>query len=556
MPISRKRSASDRPGESLHMSGAKRRHLISANAAPSHSEEEILSQAAEILQARGNLAHPGLLEAIHSVTSTIQQPGEGRRPHLNGSNTGIQRRSHQSELSPQPVADNSHSSATLFSSGQLHSRNLLDLEYGIDEHLPNANEWITVPSQWANPDNLTTTVDLQGATSSSQQSRASDEQLNGSIRVGHLEDNLHGPPTLSANLGNESTAPHLDAFYHTLLHDSANGYQQSYPFSAAAEQYPALQNYIFLEEPARGARASNFPPHEAMHDVVPNANLELSNFGFDSWEDLGSSSDQLVSRSSSSGSLGWEQASLPSGQSSSDRSRSPVQVVLEQLVDLDVPSSGPLRQPGQRPHGRFESETLRQETCSTRKSGACLRCKMQHIRCLPDPEDPGGNCRTCNEFCRQSKQTIHHLPCLRYKLTESTLFRTGQLYVQPDLKWSNRWPAIKMTEITQWADTDLRRIKISQDLCPVPFEVTVRKFVPIKGDSLQRKWTDGKTRKSKDVPPYAIESMASTAIRLKKFVEENADSAISHLLADKDFLLKETYNMAKVFAKTAQVRTI
>lgn len=110
-----------------------------------------------------------------------------------------------------------------------------------------------------------------------------------------------------------------------------------------------------------------------------------------------------------------------------------------------------------------------------------------------------------------------------------------------------------MTEITEWADIETKTIRISQGLCPAAFKVIVRKFVPLEGDSLQRKWTDGKTRKSKDVPPYAIEDMASTAIRLRNFIEENTDPAIEHLLSDKDLLLKETYAMAKQVAITSSV---
>jgi hypothetical protein len=113
-----------------------------------------------------------------------------------------------------------------------------------------------------------------------------------------------------------------------------------------------------------------------------------------------------------------------------------------------------------------------------------------------------------------------------------------------------------MIEITDWADSDLKKIKISQDLCPIAFEVVVRKFIPVKGDSLQRKWTDGKIRKAKDVPPYAIENMAKTAVRMKKFIEENTDSAIDYLLADKEPLLRETYAMAKRYVKTAPVCTL
>ena len=110
-----------------------------------------------------------------------------------------------------------------------------------------------------------------------------------------------------------------------------------------------------------------------------------------------------------------------------------------------------------------------------------------------------------------------------------------------------------MTEITEWATPDLKTIQISLDLCPEPFVVVVRQFVPMEGDILQRKWTDGKTRKFKDVPPYAIQNMEETALRLSRWIKDNLDAAIGHLLSEKEPILRETYSVAKTFAASALV---
>lgn len=110
-----------------------------------------------------------------------------------------------------------------------------------------------------------------------------------------------------------------------------------------------------------------------------------------------------------------------------------------------------------------------------------------------------------------------------------------------------------MTEITEWATADLKTIQISLDLCPEPFVAVVRQFMPMDGDILQRKWTDGKTRKYKDVPPYAIQDMSQTASRLSRWVKDNVEPAIVQFTTDKEPLLKETYNAAKNFAANALV---
>jgi hypothetical protein len=161
---------------------------------------------------------------------------------------------------------------------------------------------------------------------------------------------------------------------------TADSHQSSHGPISAGEPFSPLVQPSLLEEPAREEDFSTlFSP--GMSQTF-NPRTTIPAFDTDSWDDLGSSSNQPPSRDSSSGSLDWEieEVSVPRRQSSSGQSQSSPELVLEQLVDLNVPSSGQLWQSNQRQHGRFESESKRQETCSTRKRGACLRCKMQRLR--------------------------------------------------------------------------------------------------------------------------------------------------------------------------------
>ncbi|KAI9710664.1 MAG: hypothetical protein M1820_002497 [Bogoriella megaspora] len=189
----------------------------------------------------------------------------------------------------------------------------------------------------------------------------------------------------------------------------------------------------------------------------------------------------------------------------------------------------------------------REETSNTRKDTACLRCRMQRIRCHPDPSNPRGTCETCRAV---SKQILHTLPCLRYKLTECTLYRLG---AEPGLEYTFRWPTMRLKDISTWASLETRKIKISQDLCPQPFEMTVRRFVPIKEDKLERTWTDGNVRKSRPVAPYAVVNMTNAAIDLRRYIDSNVMECMDTFLKDKDLLIRETYTAARRHAQNAEV---
>jgi len=91
------------------------------------------------------------------------------------------------------------------------------------------------------------------------------------------------------------------------------------------------------------------------------------------------------------------------------------------------------------------SRTHRIDTNLTRSLNACVRCRIQRNRvceslfrnrllsvrltsgkCIPDPNNPRGPCQSC----QNKKARLSRLPCLRYKLSDSILFRTGLNYME------------------------------------------------------------------------------------------------------------------------------
>ena len=61
---------------------------------------------------------------------------------------------------------------------------------------------------------------------------------------------------------------------------------------------------------------------------------------------------------------------------------------------------------------------------------------------------------------------------------------------------------------------ETRTIKVISDVCPIPLELTVRKFVPKLQDSLKKSWMDGKVKK------YAAPTPSPPLLMVSRVVEQ------------------------------------
>lgn len=69
-------------------------------------------------------------------------------------------------------------------------------------------------------------------------------------------------------------------------------------------------------------------------------------------------------------------------------------------------------------HSRYKDKSARIESNLTRTIGSCIRCSTQRKRCSLNPTNPEGPCCSCASL------TIQRMPCLRYKIPQSNLYRT------------------------------------------------------------------------------------------------------------------------------------
>ncbi|KAK4446912.1 cutinase transcription factor 1 beta [Podospora aff. communis PSN243] len=219
-----------------------------------------------------------------------------------------------------------------------------------------------------------------------------------------------------------------------------------------------------------------------------------------------------------------------------------------QIISVD-----PLqRQPQSRQQRRkpYDDRERQEDAGLTRGLTACIRCRMQKIKCKIDRENPKGNCVTCLGL---SGPKVHNLPCLRYKLTASTLYRTGKA---PGLEFTFRWPVMKLKDMDTWDmdNYETRTILVESDVCPVPLQLAVRRFIPIPGkDSMHRSWMDHKkgVKKTKETTPYAIVDMQKATADMREYVKNNVFSCMDFFLKGSDQLVKDTYE----FARTHMQRT-
>ena len=115
-----------------------------------------------------------------------------------------------------------------------------------------------------------------------------------------------------------------------------------------------------------------------------------------------------------------------------------------------------------------------------------------------------------------------------------------------------------MVDITQWASDEIRTIHLSQSFLHAPYEVKVRRFVPLPGDVLEESWDSGGKTVTFAVPPYGIANMEEVADSIAKMIEREVGNYLRTTVGrlEIDELIWETYLAAFRRASIAPVRFV
>ncbi|TRX96542.1 hypothetical protein FHL15_002444 [Xylaria flabelliformis] len=159
-------------------------------------------------------------------------------------------------------------------------------------------------------------------------------------------------------------------------------------------------------------------------------------------------------------------------------------------------------------------------------------------RCETNPEDKAGTCLTC---LRVSNVKVWRMPCLRYKITDVRLFKPGQVKGH---EWTRRWVEGVPDDISHWASTETRKVKVTEGYTEYAIELRVRQFVPQDGDSLERSWVHNGIKKWVTIPAYAIVNLEEAKSAYSSYISRSLPECCKKILWGKDKLLGATYVMA------------
>lgn len=112
-----------------------------------------------------------------------------------------------------------------------------------------------------------------------------------------------------------------------------------------------------------------------------------------------------------------------------------------------------------------------------------------------------------------------------------------------------------LVDIKEWASPEVRKIR----LCHVylggkaPYEVEVKRFVPVAGDMLEERWTSNGVVKVHPIPQYALSNMNEAAQVLLRFIEKSVVAYVLGTVGQMDLLVWQTYLFAFKHTNNAKV---
>lgn len=144
------------------------------------------------------------------------------------------------------------------------------------------------------------------------------------------------------------------------------------------------------------------------------------------------------------------------------------------------------------------------------------------------------------------------LPCLRYKITDASLFRKQKF---PNPFYSKRWKSMEIQDITDWASESRKTVQFTHGFEGAKYTLELREFVPVEGDSLEEMWYDGEVPKRHFIPPYAIVDMEKAAKELERYVHTSIAPFTAGIVGYQDEFLWRTYRVAFRHAHESPVRS-
>ncbi|KAG5749091.1 hypothetical protein H9Q70_008251 [Fusarium xylarioides] len=183
----------------------------------------------------------------------------------------------------------------------------------------------------------------------------------------------------------------------------------------------------------------------------------------------------------------------------------------------------------------------RKEIAQVRKQGACLRCRLQSLKC--DKETP------CSECVRVSgKVRLCKAICERFNIRESIAFRIGNSKFNQETATVRPYPNWTPSS-TPRVMTLMRPGQVSSNWPKgngVPtLQVLVREFSPSAADVTAERWRSGQQEVILELPAYSSFDNQATTTALLDWVDNNFQYYARDMTSQTgDFLIGATFDEA------------
>lgn len=148
---------------------------------------------------------------------------------------------------------------------------------------------------------------------------------------------------------------------------------------------------------------------------------------------------------------------------------------------------------------------------------------------------------------RDSKKTIHNLPCLRFKVTSIATYRSGGLAL------TERFSHTEIADVLDYADSAIYHVEVAQGLSRNPVGLKVRRFKPTTGDVLNRKYVDNGVPKEQPIEPFCLVDVEMAAREFEDYLDCNALEGLTEAVRHSDDIVKQVFAMIASYCTSLDV---
>lgn len=170
-------------------------------------------------------------------------------------------------------------------------------------------------------------------------------------------------------------------------------------------------------------------------------------------------------------------------------------------------------------------------------------------KCHPNPSEPNNRdapCQSCLAFSKDSKKTIHNIPCIRDKIIGIRIFRAGGLNLTKrfthtqvvDIDKRDQWGPVRQVKMVQGLCNEP---KVVVPLCKAPIVLQVRRFNPAPTDINERRYVANGYPAVQPLQPFCLVNVEKAAAQFNSYINANAVHGLEEAVEKSDEIVKRTF---------------